>query len=366
MTTELSTSRLRPGSFGSLLTATLALACILATGCGKKGDPTPPIRAIPAPVKDLALHQQGEDLILQFEYPKITIGGGPLPGIARIELLELVEPAPAEGTPAEVDARRFAAASNVRQALNESDLSAASTGDRIYLRLQIPSAAESEERNNYSYGVRVLASNGEISGLSNVVSMVPEAPPSPPVNLKVIPSPEGLRVSWGLGSGLEVEGFNVYRRDARSRSYRRALRSLDADTREYLDSSARFGRRYIYTVTAVVSREPLVESRLSGETEVLFQDRFSPEPPGGLVALAETDQVRLRWDPSTSSDAAAYHIYRRRGEGDFQRITPTPIREREWVDEDVNRGEVYRYRVTALDALGNEGDPGEAVAVTVR
>lgn len=366
MTTELPKFRLRPRGLSGLCAAVLAIALALTAGCGKKGDPTPPVRAIPAPVKDLALHQQGEDLILQFEYPKMTIGGGPLPGIARIELLELVEPAPPEGRATEVDARRFAAASDVRQVLNETDLSAASTGDRVYLRLQIPSVEESGRRNAFSYGVRVLASNGEISGLSNVVSIAPEVPPEPPRNLRVVPSPEGLRVSWGLGTGEEVEGFNVYRRDARSRSYRRALRSLDAESTEYLDKSARFGQRYIYTVTAVVSREPLIESRLSGETEVLFQDRFSPEPPGGLVALAETDQVRLRWDLSSTSDATAYHVYRRRGEGDFRRITQAPIRTREWVDRDVVRNQSYRYRVTALDALGNEGDPGEAVAVTVR
>ncbi len=364
MTTELRPFHLYPRATHRALA--LAAVLVFAVACGKKGDPTPPVRAIPAPVKDLALHQQGRDFVLQFEYPKTTVGGGPLPGIARIEVLEQIEAAPPPGTEPQMDSRRFAAASDVRQTLNEADLAAASSGDRVYLRLQTPSSQDSESRKAFSYGVRVLASNGEISGLSNLVSMVPADPPQPPSSLRVVPSPDGLRVSWQLSGDQEVEGFNVYRRNARSRTYRRALRSLGAQSTTYLDTSARFGQRYIYTVTTVASRAPLVESRLSGETEVLFQDRFSPEAPGGLVALAETDQVRLRWDPSSSSDTAAYHVYRRRGDGDFRRITRAPIRERQLLDTDVRRNESYSYRITALDALGNEGDPGDDVTVSVR
>ena len=246
MTIELRPFHLRPSA--ALPVLAFAAALLLTSGCGKKGDPTPPIRAIPAAVKDLALHQQGSDFVLQFEYPKTTVGGGPLPGIARIELLELIEGAPPEGVEPQVDARRFAAASDVRRTLNDSDLAAASSGDRVYLRLQASVPEGSEDRRTYSYGVRVLASNGEISGLSNVVSMVPARPPQPPTNLRVVPSPDGLSVSWQLSATRDVEGFNVYRRDARSRAYRRALRSVGAEETRYLDKSARFGRRYIYKI----------------------------------------------------------------------------------------------------------------------
>lgn len=371
---RLRTSRLQnPRPKAARRLAALALTAVLlpAAGCGKKGDPTPPLRAIPAPVKDLALHQQGEDFVLQFEYPKTTIGGGPLPGIARIELMELAEAAPPEGQAPQIDGRRFAAAADVRQNLNEPDLAAASSGDRVYLRLPIPQLGEGEggtgeTRRAYSFALRVLASNGEISGLSNVVSMVPQPSPEPPTDLNLIPSPDGLKVTWKAPEGETVESFNIYRRDARSRSYRRALRSVGAGETSYLDGSARFEQRYIYTVTTVVSQEPLVESRLSGEAEVLYQDRFSPEPPARLVALAETDQVRLRWDASESSDVTAYHVYRRRSGEDFRRITRIPIQQRELVDQDVQREAAYTYRLTALDSLGNEGDPGEEVDVTVR
>lgn len=347
-------------AYGAVGSAAIALL-LTATACGKKGDPTPPVRAIPAPVKDLAVYQQGSDFILQFGYPKTTLAGGPLPGIARIELMEMLQPAPAEGFTVEVEPRRFAAASEIRLNLNEADLANSTSGDRVFVRLPLP---ENASESAYSFGVRTLASNGEISGISNVATMVPADPPSPPTNLSVIPNPDGLEISW-QPQGALGEGFNIYRRDARSRSYNRAPTPIESDQRQFLDTSARYGQRYIYTVTTVARRDPLVESRLSGEAEVLYQDRFSPEPPAGLVALTESDRVRLRWDASSSRDVRTYHVYRR-DKGDFRKLTANPTSKREFLDSEVNSGNSYTYRVTGLDALGNEGDPGEEVTVTLR
>lgn len=345
------------------LAASLLLPLLLAAGCGKKGDPTPPVRAIPAPVKDLEIHQQGTDFILRFSYPKTTISGGPLPGINRIELLGASFPAPAEGFPAEVPPGRFAAAAGVVRLLNEADLSAATSGERVYLRLPVSTTEGDSPRGHY-YGVRILASNGEISGLSNVAGMVPGEPPEPPSELSLVPGEDGLLVRWQAPEG--AEGFNIYRRDARSRAYRQPGRAVGGDERELLDESARFGRRYIYTVTTVSQRDPLVESRLSGEAEVFYQDRFAAEPPEGLVALPEVGQVRLRWDASPSRDAASYHVYRREGDGDFRRLTRVSISERDYLDATARSGRTYTYRVTALDSLGNEGEPSAEVTVSVR
>ena len=59
--------------------ATLAAALALAA-CGKEGPPTPPLRAVPAPSKDLAAHQRGNRVLLSFTYPQTTPGGSALNG----------------------------------------------------------------------------------------------------------------------------------------------------------------------------------------------------------------------------------------------------------------------------------------------
>jgi len=279
---SLRASSSRASSLPVAALAGLVVLAVLASGCGKKGDPMPPVRAIPAAVKDLQVHQQGTDFILVFSYPNSTVSGGPLPGVNRIELLAATFAAPSPGFPAEVEPRRFAAAAEVRRLLNPADLSAASSGDRVYLRLPVPE--EDDGSWAYYFGVRTLASNGEISGISNVAGMAASTPPEPPRDLAVVPGPEGLTVRWRLPEGMKIaqatdeesageateEGiepeemsFNVYRRDARSRAYNQPGRPVASGETEFLDTSARYGRRYIYTVSTVSQRDPVVECRLS-------------------------------------------------------------------------------------------------------
>jgi hypothetical protein len=343
-----------------LVLAILALPLLL-NACGKKGDPIPPLRAVPKPVEDLELRQQGSDFLLEFSYPTVTLGGTAIPGLQQVEVLQLVQPPPPEDLSATVDPRQVTAGGTTAAVLTPDDLSSATSGNRVFLRLPVPPTQESETPSLYAFGVRTTANNGEVSGISNIVSVVPQTPPEP----RLIPSPQGLRIDWSF-DGDEIEGFNVYRRDVRSRAYRRPLRQVDGEERSYLDPSARFGQRYIYTVTTVSNRDPLIESRLSGEAEAFYQDRFAPEPPSALVVLAEVNQVRLRWDASTSRDVVGYHLYRKRPEGDFLRITQTPVSDREYLDTSVSTGQTLTYRLTAVDDQGNEGQPGEEVTVTVR
>jgi fibronectin type 3 domain-containing protein len=132
----------------------------------------------------------------------------------------------------------------------------------------------------------------------------------------------------------------------------------------YLDTTARFGTSYIYSVTALARTAPVVESAVQAEREVRYLDRFPPPAPADLVALAESGQVRLVWRSSEAADLAGYAVYRREGDGAPQRLTPEPIAALEFTDTDVAAGRTYRYRVTAIDQEGNESEPGpEATAV---
>ena len=52
----------------------VALALTLA-GCGKKGDPLPPLRDTPLRSDDLTIFQQGRLLVLETSYPAVTVSG---------------------------------------------------------------------------------------------------------------------------------------------------------------------------------------------------------------------------------------------------------------------------------------------------
>ena len=133
----------------------------------------------------------------------------------------------------------------------------------------------------------------------------------------------------------------------------------------HLDESAEFGERYIFTVRAVASLEPLVESAAAVEREIEYLDRFAPPPPASLLALGEVESVRLVWQASPAADAIAYILERRDPGGDFRRITSTAVAALEHLDRGLASGLTYVYRIRALDGVGNEGEPGAEVSVTV-
>jgi hypothetical protein len=348
-----------PGRSGALAAAALAVSLVFTTGCGNQGDPAPPLRNVPAPVKDLAVVQQGTRLLLGFGYPQTTAAGTALGGISAVEIFELERPAAPDGTIAPMDARQFEPAAQLRQRLEGADLQAVVFGDRLQAALPLPEAAAGTTPPARYYAVRTVGKEGDRSEPSNIAAVLPKVPPKAPERVNAVARTDGILVEWTPVDG--AQGYAVYRRDAQEKTYRSSLHTAGPGETSWLDTTARFGQNYIYTVTALAQREPAIESAIGSEREVRYADRFPPEPPGDLVALAEARRVRIVWRSGEAGDLAGYVVYRRGAGGDFTRLTAQPIQATEYVDEAVAPGQTYVYRVTAVDQSGNESDPGGEV-----
>lgn len=242
----------------SLLLASLAV--LVASGCGRKGDPRPPSRPIPAAASDLTVLQRGQQIILEFGYPTTTTSGRALPGIDSVEVWEYSRPlgplatveSVALGDPEDETARvsgeageaiepstseapapvlfggiaqvtgdqgssetaPFGAAKETRP---ESELQVDSrefTGaaqEKLTLRHNELSSAISGARvfirlsrgplDSESPSARIFAvrtTNGEklVSPFSNRAALVPQKTPAPPEDLKVVPGADGVDISW--------------------------------------------------------------------------------------------------------------------------------------------------------------------------
>jgi hypothetical protein len=368
---------------GRLASSLIAVALLAAAlGCGKQGPPLPPLRAVPAPVKDLTVVQQGPRLLLSFTYPTVTPAGTALAGISAVEIWSVSRVAPA-GKPATIDAREFGNVAKPVQKVEGADLTSATSGSRIDIALTLPptllspapaipaaatppaatatpAPAGPQPQAGY-FAVRTFGKNGDRSELSNIVALVPTAPPASPARVTVTARGDGVLVEWTPVEGT-VTGYNVYRRGAQERANAKPVHTSGAQEKSWLDSTARFGQSYIYGVTALSQTQPPIESAIASEHEVRYVDRFAPPPPTELVALAETGRVRLVWRQSEAEDVAGYIVYRRAGDGGkFERVTPKPVEAAEYVDTAVAGGKTYTYRVTAVDQAGNESGPGNEV-----
>jgi hypothetical protein len=168
--------------------------------------------------------------------------------------------------------------------------------------------------------------------------------------------------------GIPFAGFNVYRRRATERTWGPPIRSVGPRADNLLDDTARLNERYIYAVTAVASRRPVVvESDFAEEVEIGYLDRFAPPRPSGLVALTEGSQVRLVWEASEAPDLAGYRIYRRSPDTqEFRPLTDEAVASAGYTDRDLASGATYTYQVTAVDAVGNESAPSDSVTASIR
>jgi fibronectin type 3 domain-containing protein len=171
---------------------------------------------------------------------------------------------------------------------------------------------------------------------------------------------DGIEVSWKVDEDPDVVGYHLYRRDAHSRAFGGPVARPTRDSDSFFDRTVTVGETYIYSVTAIVSRQPLIESAITEVREVDYRDRFPPPVPGSLVALAEDGRVRVVWEDSDAPDLAGYVVSRRSGDGDWVRLTGEPQGGTEYVDTDVTAGVTYDYRVVAVDGAGNESDAAEA------
>jgi len=456
-------------AFPALAAAALAAALALAA-CGKEGPPTPPLRAVPAPAKDLAVRQRGTHVLLSFTYPQTTPGGAALNGVTKVEVYEAIlqPPAPpkaqtkppdkklaagkgaaattpatgkagtaaaapgataaapgatpaaapgaagatgtasttgAAGTagaaaatpssagsggapamPSPLDPRLFENLAKLRLTLTSKELGAATLGNQLIIDLPLPeplpaatvpapagtptatatagaASAAAAAGPTRDYAVRAYGPKGDRSALSNQAMLIPKVPPQPPEAVTVTPQADGILAAWKPVPN--AGGYAVYRRAATERFSSKPLALVRAGETRYLDQTAHFGQSYIFSVTAVDPKEPLVESAIKAEQEIHYVDVYPPPVPEDLVAVAEAGRARLVWRQSEAPDLAGYIVYRKSGTGNFSRLTAKPITPTNYVDTAVVSGQAYDYRVTAVDQTGNESAPSAEVHVAV-
>lgn len=370
-----------------------------ALGCGKRGDPLPPLARTPQPVRELTVSQRGGDLEIRYVTPRTTTGG------IRLDVHE-VEVLSARG---DVD---FA-----KSALVESRKVA--PGETVSVTQPLPPAGT-----RLRFAARAVA-GGDRSALTPVVTVFVQPPPPPPTDLEARLTPEAVVLKWtgtvpsppptpvpvasplpgppapgaspaappaaapspvptpspaaSPGSAARVAakgpatpaagapappplakpatpGFRIFRRDPTT-SYDAPMNTAPVTTNVFEDRTAGSGPRFCYVVRAAASVEPVVESVPSNEACVDIVDVAPPAPPAGVTTVVGADAVDVSWSPSAEADLAGYRVYRAPEGGAPARLAEIPPGQTTWRDTTPGRGSLFLYTVTAFDRTGNESAP---------
>lgn len=314
-------------SLRRLLPALLVLSAV--PGCGKRGDPLPPLRRTPQPVSALRLAQRGALIEISYQAPRAWSDGSRLP-VLEVELIH----AGREGELA---------------AVGTASVRSVAPGEPIVETLPAPPAGT----------VLRVAARARVNKLLSPLATLPpftvQAAPARPEGLAVAPAANGLALTWTPPADGPGAGSLVYRRDKLSR-FGRPLTPQPLAQVGFEDTAVSQGQEWCYVVRRVASTDPTVESAASNEACAVFRDVVAPAAPGGVAALPEEAGLLLSWSPSSEVDLAHYRVYRLAG-GGRQLVQELPPGETSLRVGDTSR----RYVVTAVDAAGNESEPSAAV-----
>ncbi|MFJ9582798.1 PA14 domain-containing protein [Streptomyces acidicola] len=163
------------------------------------------------------------------------------------------------------------------------------------------------------------------------------------------------KLTWSKNKEMDLAGYRVYRRSKGSTAWTR-LATTTATT--YTDATLPVtGAAYYYEIRAYDKAGN--ESTGTADQLVTTVDRTAPAVPTGLSTASEPTNLRIRW--KAVEGAASYRVYRAASaDGTYTRIGSTD--QVSYADTSAAEDATYYYRVTALDAAGNESARSAAVS----
>lgn len=314
-------------------------------GCGSIGPIVPPSPKIPPAVRDLAVVERGDQLVITFSTPPRTTDNLAIKRFSEIDLR-----AGTYQTPFEFD--RWADTAN-RYELplphpNDPD-------DPLPIEIKHSIPVNGFQGQHIAVAVRTaVKEHDHFSSWSNVVRLDVIPPLQPPV-IEAQPTAEGIRITWTASPpGVEHRVL----RQGQNQKTPAVLGTTDRSS--YVDATSQYDLEYTYTAVAVKGTAESLPSQPVTVTAAENVDRFPPKVPVGLAALATPATIELSWERGTEPDLKGYYVYRSVNNGPFERqggliILPT------YSDSHVEHGKTYRYEVSAIDQKGNESDKSSPV-----
>lgn len=366
------TGNASPRRGAAALSLVLAAALLLpAAGCGKKGPPKPPLRVRPEAPKSLQAVQRGDTVWISLRKPSGRTDGSDFQEPVRIRLLFLPGTSVAELPGAKAKAL-FRGRGVAAWRVDRADWPRYAVGNRLEIPIAVSSlglkpakGSESLAGRKVSFAAEVLEGKRKRSELAGPVPLTLCAPPGPPQAFTAKMTADGARLSWRppAAQGLAT---HVYRAEEPGVPGDKPQITLSSKTGGWTDSSVVQGKTYRYEVRfATTAAGSTCESTpVSGEVKAV--DTFPPAAPTGLAAAAEGETIRLFWTPGPELDLAGYIVYRKEDDGEFHKLTPSPITETTYADADVHPGVLYTYVVTAVDGASPPNESGRSEPASER
>lgn len=374
--------RARPSIF-SFLFSIFLLSFFL--GCGAPGEPLERKPATTAPVKDLAVLQSGDSVILTFSLPKETITRHPLKEPPSIEIFRDFSATPPGASAAPPPSAQLIVTippELVAQNSPQGHFRYADSLGREDFSLHTGSEAV--------YFVRTRLSKKRASDNSNLAAIRVFPVPEEIADLQAEVTHSAIVLKWAapqktlVGPAPPITSYDILRLteepvpppaapNEKPKPQPKPVNIGESTEPSFRDSQFEFGKTYIYIVRSVIqTSDGTRASADSNAVRVSPKDIFPPSVPQGLVIVfvAAAGQVpahlELSWAINPETDIAGYNVYRSEQEGTRgERVNSALLLTPSFRDMTAVPGRRYFYSVTAVDTAGNESPASAAESAGV-
>ncbi len=182
-----------------------------------------------------------------------------------------------------------------------------------------------------------------------IVETGDDTAPSTPTASVTLSGPDAADVTWSPASdNAGVTGYRITRNGS-------VVGTVDGAATHLRDSALDDAVAYTYTVTALDAAGNT--SAASAPSTVTTPDLTAPTAPGTLTAGSNGSTVTLTWSAATDNVGVTAYVVHRDGQP-FRTLAASA---RTFTDTGLDATTAHRYRVSARDAAGLEGSPGNEV-----
>uniref|UniRef100_A0A1I7VVS1 non-specific serine/threonine protein kinase n=1 Tax=Loa loa TaxID=7209 RepID=A0A1I7VVS1_LOALO len=229
----------------------------------------------------------------------------------------------------------------------------------------IPSAKRSESGN---YTLKLKNEAGETSGLFEVIVQDRPSTPQGPIEVTDV-TKEGCVLNWQPpkdDGGTEITNYVVEKRDLQSNTWTPVSAFVPGTT--VVVSKLAEGHQYEFRVMAENANGR--SDPLNSDSPVLAKDPFGkPGKPGRpVVTNHDVDHIDIEWEsPKDNGGNPISHYDVERKDlksGRWIKINNNPVKDTSFVDDRVQEGHIYEYRVRAVNKAGH-GPPSDPSAAAI-
>jgi hypothetical protein len=355
------------------------MAAILISGCGKKGNPLPPIRPAPGAIIDAIATRYEDRVEIRATIPAQNHDRSTPPVVERLELYAMTLPAAAQAPPPPV----LMASKNLLQTIEVQRPKATPLPGAAPAAISTrPSPAPGQLATFVDKSVAAQIGRADAPTRHYLVVAAagrnrrgtPSAAAVPlgrtvvaPAGLALTYDDKMLRLTWTPGpAGLAYQVEEVVR-GATGAAARKTLTTPPTTVAQF-STPIEIGKERCFVVRSVeIVKNTVIEGAASDPVCATPADTFPPPAPERFVAMPAAGAIDLSWAAADVPDLAGYVVLRGEGAGGtLQALMTSPIAPTQYRDTQVRPGVTYIYAVVALDKAGNASPQSTQVQVTAR